>query len=478
MKKILLSSYLLIVSLQAFSQQFSQYNTGTLYESFENPSIKSFIPDSSRHVAFNFLLPNFDGNFTVTGNSQVPLKTRFYLGYYNTNPLQIGNDKYNYVTGNFNAYSIMLKVFTSLNGNVEVGFFTKSTAESRGVYSDESVAIFNGPGKFSSNNTWNNIFNDRGSYDIYHQFGFTYREQVDKQLSIGFKLSALMGAEYGDLKINSSNIVFDTAANKANLTLGGVYKTSGGPGNFSPHDLLPTFRNPGAAISMGLSYLTEDHITVQANLKDVGFIHWNSRSKTTDFDKSGTINNLTGLKREDSVFTTARNIVQKSPNTYGSFTTAVNGKAEISASKNYWFGGEQQFLYAPTLIGSKSLIYTDFTAAMVNRFQYKNYNISLTGTYDNLRLFSAGGQFMIKSPNAEFFFGSEKLIQSGRYLFAATGKASQDNYLGPSTAADIFLGFSVKIGQVIEHPMNASTIPNGEKGFFGRLYNRLFKTNY
>jgi len=33
-----------------------------------------------------------------------------------------------------------------------------------------------------------------------------------------------------------------------------------------------------------------------------------------------------------------------------------------------------------------------------------------------------------------------------------------------------------RLGPVIEHPMNSSTIPMGEKGFLGRLWGRLFKT--
>jgi hypothetical protein len=37
------------------------------------------------------------------------------------------------------------------------------------------------------------------------------------------------------------------------------------------------------------------------------------------------------------------------------------------------------------------------------------------------------------------------------------------------------MGFSVKFGSVIEHPMNASFIPMEErKGFFARIWSRLF----
>ena len=71
MKNILLIFFLLLSSaVKIFAQQFSQYNTGTLYDSFENPSQRAFIPDSSKQYAFNLLIPNFNGNFTFSGDEQ------------------------------------------------------------------------------------------------------------------------------------------------------------------------------------------------------------------------------------------------------------------------------------------------------------------------------------------------------------------------------------------------------------------------
>jgi hypothetical protein len=49
---------------------------------------------------------------------------------------------------------------------------------------------------------------------------------------------------------------------------------------------------------------------------------------------------------------------------------------------------------------------------------------------------------------------------------------------GSFTGASFFLGFSLKFGPVIEHPLNSSIMETGERGFLGRLYNRLFKTNW
>ena len=124
------------------------------------------------------------------------------------------------------------------------------------------------------------------------------------------------------------------------------------------------------------------------------------------------------------------------------------------------------------------MFYNGFTGALVNPVQYKNYVLTLTTTYDDLKTFNVGGQFMYKTPNFEFFIGSDALYQTAEFLHDASSKSagnirSNSSYSG----GDIFLGFSVKFGPVIEHPMNASVIPTGEKGFLGRLWGRLFKTN-
>src|ERR1700712_272243 len=133
MKKILLVLFLLLFSSPIFAQQFSQYNTGTLYDSFENPAQRTFIPDSSKMYAFNFLFPNFNTGFYLSGNAQAALQSRAFSGYYNTAPLQIGQNKYNHINVNANAYSIMFKIFASLDGNQEIGFSINTKAESNGL---------------------------------------------------------------------------------------------------------------------------------------------------------------------------------------------------------------------------------------------------------------------------------------------------------------------------------------------------------
>ncbi len=157
-----------------------------------------------------------------------------------------------------------------------------------------------------------------------------------------------------------------------------------------------------------------------------------------------------------------------------SFTSYTNALVELSATKSFYLDNNKSFKYSPTLIASKELLYNGFTGVLVNDFQYDDFHVGLTGSYDNYNLFKLGMQLMYKAPNVEFYIGSDRLTHT---IGLASVKSNPDSYTnGSFTGADFFLGFSIKFGHVIEHPLNASTIPTGDKGFLGRLWNRLFKT--
>lgn len=478
MNKILIIFFFTLFSFSVSAQQFSQYNTGTLYDSFENPSVRSFIPDSSRQYAFNFFIPNFDANAYVTGNIQQSVKSRLFSAYpsYGSGRLTVGESKTNHFNVNVNAYAIMLKAFTSLNGDVEMGFSYQTKLESRGTVSDETIALLDGGSKFVNGAVYNNIFNDHFLMQSYNQLGFSYRERINKQLALGFKISGLLGIKYSKFDIDGSRAQFNQLTSQAIVTMRGRYYSSYIPGAPSARDYLPTFRSPGAAISLGASYLTEDKITIQANIKDLGFIHWSSRSEISDFNNTETYGGLTSDHREDSIYNHTMNILNSSP-IKKSFTTKINAKAELSASKTYWIDYDNNFKYTPTLVGSKEVWFTGFTGALVNHLQYHNYTGTLTASYDDMKLFNIGLQFMYKNPNSEFYIGSERLLNTASFAMAALGSQTQISHNGPYSGMDLYIGFSMKFGAVIEHPMNASYIPMGEKGFLGRLWGRIFKTN-
>ncbi len=468
MRKFLFIVFLFAFHSRSFAQQFSQYNTGTLYDAFENPSQRAFIPDSSRKIATNFLVPNFGTNFTLSGNAQAALKSRAFIYSYNDDALTLGKGNFNYARVNANAYFLMFRLYSSLDGNQEIGLSGQTRFEGRTTFSDESALLLANNSKFI-NNSYSDLFNYNYRYQIYHQVGLTFRKDIDQQFAIGIKASLLMGVVANQVNVYHSIINFDRQNDRAFISVSGNYGSSFEPGMFSAHDILPSLRNPGASISTGISYLSDDHLKVQLNVKDLGFIHWSSQSFTGDFNNTGVLNGLRTGHFEDTVFHTASSLVQ-ARDIQRSFNT--NGLIEISGSRSYWLRN-WGITYTPTAILSKELFYTGFTGALVNHFRYHNYTLTLTGSYDDMKYTAVGAQFMVKSPNAEFFIGSDRLFQTANLLSAAN-KSPQLGSIGTYTGGNIFLGFSVKIGPVIEHPSNSHLIPMGDnRSFLKRLWQRI-----
>lgn len=478
MNKFLLLSFLFLFSTKAFSQQFSQYNTGTLYDSFENPSQRSFIPDSSRQYASNFLLPSFNSNFYFTGDAQTAFKTRIFADAYDASAVPVGTGRYNYLRANASAYLLMFKMFTNLEGSRELGFFIKTSAESRAIVTNESFAIFNGFDKFP-NNSYSDIFNNRFFYQSYHQIGMSFREQVTPKLAIGVKFGFLSGIDHQKFSFFQSRIDFDRPNNQALLTLSGVnYKAGWNGRNTIIENMGFDFRNPGIAISIGTAYKTDDAYKFQFNIKDLGVIHWsNSRSQVSYFESnSAPIAITSSSSAEKSVSDAVGYLVTSQGQATRGFYTPINGIIEASINKDYWLNYNQTLKFSPTVIFAKEIFYPGFTGALVAPLQYDKYVVTLTPSYNDLRLLSIGGQFMIKTPDTDFYIGSDALyqtinftkeaIQSGNYTPGKTGRY---------TGANFFIGLTLKFGNIIEHPMNASFIPMGEKGFFGRLYDKIFK---
>jgi hypothetical protein len=471
MKKLLVISCLLLSTVKLLGQQYSQYSTGTLYDSFENPSQRSFIPDSSRSIASNFFIPSLSANFFVTGNGQDAILDRIFNGYYNTAALKIGEGKYSTLRSTTNNYWAMLKIFTSLNGNQEIGFSISSRAEARGHVTDESIALFNGAQKFNQL-SYSDIFNDNYSYQVYHQFSFSFREQVTPRLALGVKLSALLGSAYSSVNINRSGIMFDPANDAAMISLSGTAQTSEKLKKF-------TFDNPGLAITIGTGYTNRGGYHFQYNLKDLGVIRWGGKSYTADFVNEGTlIEGISSAQRETNIIDAVGNITSGSK-TSRVFYGKTNAIAEVSVNKNYWFDYDHRFKLSPTVIVSKELFYEGLLSAAVVPFSYKNYTVTATTSYHTLGLFNWGAQFMYKTPNAEFFIGSERLYQTARTVKTALRNTNNQPQVKRSTGsysgADVFLGVSFKFGRDIEHPMNASFIPDGgERGFLGRMWDKIF----
>lgn len=468
--KHFLSLVLLFVLTSAQAQQFAHFNTGTLFDSFENPAQRAFIPDSSRQFASNFFIPNFGSTGSLSGNGQNSLHSLLTKGVYNSSKLTNGLANRNYVNVGINNYWFMLKMYNRLDGDQEFGLSAQTKVEGTGSITDETLLLLDDYRNFDNGKFNNNLFNDRAQVQAYHQLSLTFREKISPAVAIGVKLSALLGIYYTKFNIEHSSFYVAKDSTQAFLLLKGSYRSSYAE-EFSKRDLIG-YRNPGAAVSFGMQAQLENGLVFQGNVKDVGFIRWNKRGVTYDFNGSENIDRIAVTRKNDSrILTEADSISGHNGSSY-SFVAPINGKADISISKKYTFF-TPDFYYLPTFIVSKNLFDDGLTGAFVNHFTYKSIWATALATYNNNRVWNFGGQLMFKSPNAEFYIGAEQFIRGAKFL------RSNYNVNASATGLDAFIGFSAKFGRFVEHSANASTIPMGEeRGFFNRMWTRIFKRSY
>jgi len=472
MNKILISLLLISISLTGYAQRFSQYNTGTLYDSFENPSQAAFIPDSSRQFAIN-IIPNFTLNTYLKGNAQYTLKSRLFLGRYDNSAVTVGQNQYNNVLANVNVYVGMIKMFTSLSGKQEVGLSYQIKANGRGQVTDETIALLDGIRKFDKS-SYTDIFNNKAFYESFHQFSITYREKVTRTLSFGVKLSALAGIAYQKVNIVQSNITFNKQQDAAFLAMRGLFQSTYALGEFHKRDLLPSFDHPGAAVSFGATLVGPAGIIMQGNIKDLGFIRWGANATTYYVGNNVPpvrINGLSTPQRETNVTNALTNLFERRPLT-GAFYKPIVGRAEFSAAKKFMFGS---ITYLPTAIVSKQVYGYGTAMALVNQLDFGGIGASLSGIYNEDNLFDMGLQVMYKKPNFEFFVGSEQLGKTFNLNSARGDNESAITKTMSHSGGNVYLGFSFKFGKRIERWKNEGYYYNGsEQGPLGRAWNKAF----
>lgn len=461
---------LLLFTFTTQAQQFAHFNTGTLFDSFENPAQRAFIPDSSRQFSFSFFVPNFGSIGSFSGNGQNSLHSLLTQGIYNSSKLTNGLANRNYLNVGANGYWFMLKMYDRLEGDREFGVSAQTKVEGKGSITDETLLLLDDYRNFDNGKFNNDLFNDRAQIQAYHQFSLTFREKISPAVAFGVKLSTLLGIYYTKLDIQHSGFNVAQDSTSAFLLLKGTYQSSFAQ-QFSKRDLIG-YRNPGAAISFGLQAQLENGLVLQGNLKDLGFIRWNKRGITNNFNGTEDVDRITLTKNNDSRILTEADSISGHNGTSGSFIAPINGKADISISKKYTVFNPDFYLL-PTFIVSKNIFDQGLTGAFVNHFIYKSFWATALATYNNNRVWNFGGQLMFKSPNAEFYIGAEQLSRGAKFF------SSNYNQNASAIGLDAFIGFSAKFGRFVEHPANASHIPIGEEtGFFNRMWRRIFKRSY
>lgn len=467
--KFLLTFLFSFIILTTQAQQFSQINTGTLFDSFENPAQRAFIPDSSRQFASSFFIPNFGANGSLSGKGQNSIHSLINTGYYNSTGLISGLQNRTNLNVGFNSYWLMLKMYSRLNGDQEFGISAQTKAEGYGSITDETLLLLDSYKNLANGTANTDLFNNQLKGQAYHQLSLIFRKKVSPSVAFGLKLSTLLGIYYNKLNIEHSAFSVTPNLREASLTLQGTYISSYS-GKYAKKNVLG-LKNPGAAVGFGLQAQLDNGLLLQGNIKNLGFIRWSSDAVTYNFSGTQNINRISTVRKNDSrILTEADSIINLGGSNHAIYEP-IDGTADFSVSKKFNLFTADLY-YTPTLTAVKNLFYNGLTAAFVNHVNYKSLWLTALASCNQDKVWNGGLQLMIKSPNAEFYIGTEQLLKSGKFF-----NRKYVNY--NASGINAFLGFSAKFGRMIEHPANASYIPTGEeRGFFMRMWKGIFKTHY
>ncbi len=446
---ILLSTLAFAWAHPVAAQKFSLYGTGTLWDSFENPSQKSFELDNSRQFASNFFFPNSGVNASFSGPGKAALKNSIlYDNGLSYTPLDVDSRKFNRFNVSTNTYLLMFRLLKTVKYQRELGFSWQTRAETQGKLHNQALIVF----KTRTDTSENGViqYMDRKGKDqlsatnieaqSYHQIGFTYKEQYNKMFSYGVKVSYLSGIAQNSIKVSS--VVLIPRTNTFNID--GDLKSSYNYHDIDRDYLNPGFKNPGMSVSLSGNFKLKNGLYVLTNLKDIGFIRWGKKSYRNDgsivIDPLGDSN--------DQLNYIQNSLVQQR------YTTLINGKAEALVNKEIG-------AFKPSILISKSLFNHSGDIVLMNSYRYKVLNLSVSGAYNLNEYFQVGGQVMLKSPNVEFFIGSDNILQSyhSTVLLTQNEESRKENFNEGIAGASAYIGFALKFGRVVSYPQNENYIP-------------------
>lgn len=467
MKKLLLALVAILGFQIAQAQQYALFGSKTMFDAFENPSQKSFTLDSSRKFSSNFFLPYFGSNAINKGSSKFAIRKLTQEGVYDTGSLPIGTGERNLFFENSNIYVAAFRLFKSYKYQKEMGFAWQIRSDAHVDYTNETLVVFDNYGRFTQGQEYFDIFNTKGYQQTYHQFSFTYRENWDKRLAFGAKVSLLSGIAYNEVQVDDSYLYVDPATRDLYLGLAGTYY-----GSFSRTDeinkktFIPNFKNPGLSLSFGTNYTTKKGLFLMTHIKDLGFIWWRSKTKTAAINQVEQIEN----SRFGQDYTNERiKDIFRAAEHSKKFLQPTNAKLDVYASKRFGF-------YKPALAISKNLFYKGGDVAFVNEFTVNNFSGSVTPLYNLNNVAMLGVQAKYQTPNFEVFLGTDNLIATS---FQTIGTIKKDATVGSGpNGASFYMGVGIKFGNVVNHPQFSDVMPGindqNEGSFFKNLFS-VFK---
>lgn len=472
MKKISGFSIVFLFPLFLCAQNISLTHSGTQYDSFENPVQQSFQKDLSRKYAVT-LFPHLNGFVSFDGDGETAFKKMLFTRSLSATSIgNLGQGKTNQLNLSTNSYLVNYRIFVTRDYNREMGFSLQLRNDGSMDVTNETIAMLDNFNKFTSS-LYQDPFNSNAKNQSFWQLGLTYRENYNERWAFGAKASLLNGLTYNHVNITSSQLT-QNQNSTYDVKLVGTYFSNFGLNKLDINRLIPNLKNIGAAISLASSYQMPSGYYLTINLKDLGFIHWGKSTSNYSFDSDINVANPNNPNSMAQVFDELKedaqaNEVQKS------FYSKINTKVEFAASKEFGF-------YKPVLAFSKSVFDPYGQFGIMNNFRKNSFIFGINAIYDLQTKLNLGSQVMVKSPNMEFYVGSEQIFPT---YYLAKSYFTQDENIGKENPrAGFYFGINVKFGTKVQNVGNAEYIPglnDKETGYIFRLSNkerkRLQKAN-
>ncbi len=407
-----------------------------MFDSFENPVQAAFTLQTSKKYSIS-ILPHLGGDFKFTGDAESAFKNLIVGNPVNASLIKSA-DGMNHISASVNTYLLMFRMFYTAEYQREIGISLQLRNQGNFSLSNTALAIpysykFLQPGVY-----YNSYINNHKNMAFW-QLGLSYRENYNAKLAFGAKLSYLSGAVYSHMDINRSRILMEPRT--FNVQMAGAYTSSFGTDGLSAQSLIPGFKNPGFALSLGTSYTFKNKLYLTAHLKDAGIIFWNKKTPQYVFVDQFDIKKNEQRPYKDLFYNAFHDMIKDSETPSGSFYELLDSPIEFALSKRY-----NQF--KPVIVVSKNLSNSGGFLALQNNYTYRSLNVSLNASYHLHKNFNIGGLLMLKSDNAEFLIGTEKLIPS--YKVASGYLSKNEDKISNPIQSDVFMGLNIKFGRRVQ----------------------------
>lgn len=429
----LLFIIILLIPIAVTGQEISLIHSGTQYDAFENPAQSGFEKNLSKRNAIS-ILPAFNLLFNFKGPSSIAFKELMFTQDITNTPFNdIGSAKTNRTNFSTNLYLFTYRIIKSEKNDKELGISFQLKEDARAKITNETFALIDSYNNFTQP-VYQDVLNGKGINQSYWQFNVNYRQKYNEQWAVGGKIGLIDGISYNKLNVQSSDLTINTLTNSFSTNFVGKYNSSFGDDTLTTKLLLPDFKNLGLTLSGGISYTSKKGYYFTAHLKDLGFIHWHKSSVKFSFNNTITVANANSNTADDRFITDFSNIANNNPVSTG-FYSSINTKIDVAVSKRFKN-------YMPVFVISKSTFRSDGQVGVLNNFKWNFLNLGINPIYDFNSGLNLGTQLLLKSPNMEFYIGSEALKPTQNII---KGFNNRDETIGNKTPrASFYMGFNIK----------------------------------